>query len=98
MTQKVFPPGVIINTICKAFLPHRGLDRAPRGLAGGDLPEFDDDRIISDMERFHYVRIDALRKNPRGSRDWVVILVLSADGKYSHHSPDLRKLHAFECV
>jgi len=66
---------------------------APRNLApGGVIPEFDADRTISDMEQFGYVRIDALRDTPRGTRDWVVVLVLSTTGKVANHIPDLRVL------
>ena len=93
MAQQVYPPNVIIGIIHGPFFRNRGLALAPRGLAPeAELPVFDEDRIISDMERFEYVRIDAVRRAPRGARDWVVVLVLSASGKYAHHSPDLRQL------
>lgn len=93
MAQQVFPPNVVVRVILGSFFPCRGLELAPRSLArGAEIPIFDDDRIIGDMEQFHYVRLDARREIPRGARNWVVILVLGADGKYSHHSPDLRKL------
>jgi len=86
------PPNVVVHIICDHFLRHRGLTLAPRGLSDDPPPIYDDDRIISDMGQFHYVRIDATRDTPRGGRTWVVILVLSDNGKYSHHGPDLRKL------
>lgn len=93
MAQQVFPPNVIVRVIRDDFFRYRRLALAPRGLArDAEAPVFDDDRVISDMEQFYYVRLDAVRETPRGARDWVVILVLGADGKYSHHSPDLRKL------
>jgi DNA-directed RNA polymerase subunit H len=93
MAQQIFPPSVIVRVMRDAFFRCRGLEPAARGLArDAEVPVFDDDRVISDMEKFHYVRLDAVRKTPRGGRDWVVVLILSADGKYSHHSPDLRKL------
>lgn len=93
MAQQVFPPNVIVRIIKDSFFPYRGLTMAPRGLSDKEkIPVFDDDRIISDMENFYYVRLDAIRNKPRGARDWVVVLILSVDGKYSHHSPDLRKL------
>lgn len=91
MAQQVYPPNVIVRTICDAFLRHRGLALAPWNLVG-ELPVFSDDRVISDMEQFGYIRIDALRREPRGARDWVVVLVLGADSKHAHHSPDIRKL------
>ena len=92
MASQVYPPNVIVRTILGDFFPARGLAPAPRGLGSEAPPVFDDDRIISDMEKFFYVRLDATRAAPRGARDWVVVLVLSAAGKYSNHSPDLHKL------
>ena len=44
------------------------------------------------MERFNYFRLDAVNAKPRGSRNHVIILVLAKDGRYSHFSPDLKKL------
>jgi DNA-directed RNA polymerase subunit H (RpoH/RPB5) len=91
--QQVYPPNVVIPNICGAFFRYRRLALAPAGLArGAGVPVFNEDRVINDMKQFHYVRIDAVREAPRGGRDWVVVLVLDADGKYSQHSPDLRKL------
>jgi DNA-directed RNA polymerase subunit H len=65
---------------------------APRGLGDGPVRRFTEDEVISDMERFGYVRLDATREVPRGNRDWIVILVLSVTSRYSLHAPDLRKL------
>ena len=97
MAQQVYPPNVVCKIICQHFFRYRGLTLAPRGLAPGEAPVFDEDhaigdRVISDMEQFHHVRIDAVRAAPRGARDWVVILILGSEGKYAQHSPDLRKL------
>ena len=93
MALQVYAAGGIVHNLIDKFLPHRGLTLAPRGLAEGAAPrEFSGDEVISDMEQFAYVRLDALRAAPRGGRDWVVIIILSATGKYSLHSPDLRKL------
>jgi hypothetical protein len=92
MAQQVYPPNVVCKIICRHFFRYRGLTLAPRGLARGEVPVFDDDSVISDMEQFHHVRIDAVRTVPRGARDWVVILILGSEGKYAQHSPDLRKL------
>ena len=93
MAQQVFTPNVIVRNLCGPFLSYRGLTLAPHGLGRNAEPStYDEDRIIGDMKTFFYVRINAVRTVPRGGRDWVVILVLGADGKYSHHSPDIRKL------
>ncbi|NBQ41652.1 MAG: hypothetical protein EBU23_03560 [Mycobacteriaceae bacterium] len=93
MAQQVYPSNVIVRNLRDNFFRYRHLALAPRSLArDAEAPVFDDDRVISDMEQFGYLRLDAVREAPRGARDWVVILILRADGKYSHHSPDLRKL------
>lgn len=93
MAQQVYPPSVIVRTLIDAFLPYRRLKLVPRGLAPeAQARAFSTDEVIRDMEQFYYVRLDALREAPRGKRDWVVILILSADGKFSHHGPDLRRL------
>jgi DNA-directed RNA polymerase subunit H (RpoH/RPB5) len=91
MTSQVYPPKVITQTLISEFFPRRGLRHTAQNLEA-DPPVFDEDRIIGDMEKFHVVRLDAVREVPRGGRDWVVVLVLAAEGKYSQHSPDLRKL------
>ena len=90
----MYAPNVIVPIICNNFFPRRGLDPCAPGLGGGPPPVFNEDRVASDMSQFHYVRLDAKRRAPRGARDWVVVLVLAADGKYSQHSPDLRRLVA----
>jgi len=91
--QQNFPPRTIVRNIIDHFFRYRGLTLAAPGLSPDKaVPDFTEDRIIGDMERFQYTRIDAMREKARGVRDWVVILVLGADGRYSRHSPDLRKL------
>jgi len=93
MALQVYAAGRVIRVLIDAFLPHRGLALAARGLASGTEPRaYTEDAVISDMEQFAYVRLDALRAAPRGPRDWVVVLVLAAGGKYAQHGPDLRRL------
>lgn len=93
--MQVYPPTIIVRTLLNEYFKYRRLTKVPRGMAPtAELRAFSDDDIISDMEQFHYVRVDAQREVPRGQRDWVVVLVLSADGKFSHHGPDLRRLIA----
>jgi DNA-directed RNA polymerase subunit H (RpoH/RPB5) len=93
MSHQIYPPVAIVGNILKSFFQYRGLKLAPRSLAPDrETAASTGDTIVSDMERFHYVRIDALNERPRGARDWVVILVLSETGKYSLHGPDLRAL------
>lgn len=85
-------PICVVRVLLEKFFEYRGLEQAAQGLGPGPVPDFTEDRIIGDMEQFGLVRIDAVRRSPRGRRDWVVVLVLGARGKYAHHSPDLRKL------
>ena len=92
MSNRLIPsPIIVINNICNAFFKYRGIEIANRSFTGPDIV-MSDDRIITDMDQFNYVRLDAKKIIPRGKRDWVVILVLSMNGKYANHSPDLRKL------
>jgi DNA-directed RNA polymerase subunit H (RpoH/RPB5) len=86
------PAIVAVRTLLDAFFPYRGYAPAPRGLAGGEPRAFGPDEVVDDMKQFFYVRLDATSARPRGRRDWVVVLVLDPEGKYAHHSPDLRRL------
>jgi DNA-directed RNA polymerase subunit H len=86
------PPFVVIGHIRDAFFRYRGLAPAPRGLGHDPIPTYDADRVIGDMEQTGYVRLDATRTAARGTRSWVVVLVLGADGKFAQHGPDLRRL------
>lgn len=90
--QGGFPPYIIVDVL-SSFIKYRKLKFTSRGLnPNTETLVYNNDRVINDMEQFSYVRLDAIRDVPRGIRDWVVILILSATGKYSLHSPDLRKL------
>lgn len=90
-----YAPHRIVRVILDSFLRWRGLRLAAPGLAPDEPPPvFDEDRIVSDMRMFFYVRIDAVREAPRGGRDWAVFLILSDQGKYALHLPDLRRLLA----
>ncbi len=85
-------PICVVSVVLGKFFEYRDLVQASQSLGPGPVPDFTEDRIIGDMEQFGLVRIDATRRHPRGRRDWAVVLILSARGKYAHHSPDLRKL------
>ena len=92
-----YPPIAIISTIPK-FLEYRKINLTVRSRTGSALAEPEkvglpsNDEIISNMGQFHHVRIDGKSIKPRGSRDWVIIIVLSANGKYSQNGPALRQL------
>ena len=98
-----YPPVAIINVIPK-FFEYRGISLAARERIGAAsaagaaaatpalaaIPS--SDTIISNMGQFHYERIDGRLNTPRGARDWVIVLVLSANGKYCQNGPALRSL------
>jgi DNA-directed RNA polymerase subunit H len=93
MAAQVYPPNAIVRNLIDHFLPYRGLKLAPRSLTPDlAIRAYTEDEIIRDMEQLGYVRFDAVRDAPRGQRDWVVVFVLSAMGKYAHHGPKLREL------
>jgi DNA-directed RNA polymerase subunit H (RpoH/RPB5) len=89
--ESEYPVVKVVNIINGAFFKYR--DMTPSSRDGNKAPPvLTDDRIISDMEHFAYVRIDARRNAPRGDRSRVVFIILDPIGKYANHSPDLRKL------
>lgn len=95
-----FPAAVVVRTLWTHFLPYRRLQAVPREARTGVTDrvtatvaeEPTRDVIVTEMEHRGYLRIDARRQTARGALDHVIILVLSADGKYAHFSPDLRAL------
>lgn len=77
-----YPPAGVVATVAEFFAARNMMALAP---------PLDRDRIVSDMAH-GYVRLDARRATPRGARDYVVLLVLSSDGKYAQNGPALRSL------
>lgn len=100
ITAGEYPPFVVINVIWNAFFPKRGLKPVVKefliGVTDVERPknavEPKHNDITNEMTSYGYFRLDAQRLNPRGSRDRVVIYILSSTGKYTHYSPDLRSL------
>lgn len=91
--SQVYPPNIVLKNLREKFFAYRGLRLAARGLAADVEPRpFTDDEVLVDMEKNGFTRLDALRAAPRGARDWVVVLVLAARGKFASHGPDLRRL------
>ena len=86
-------PVVIIKNIIESFFKYRDLTIAPINLIAEDsIPTYNIDSITDGMIQYGYIRIDAKRNVPRGSRDWVVIFILYNEGDYFKHGPKLRKL------
>ena len=73
MSMQVYPPIIIANIIINEFLPYRGFELI-------NSNNLSDDDIISDMEKIGFIRIDAInKKNPRGNRNKIVIVVLKSN-------------------
>jgi DNA-directed RNA polymerase subunit H (RpoH/RPB5) len=95
-----YPAFVVVSTIWNGFFRYRRLSPVPQELRTGasdaapllDVKEPTRDNVVDEMDRFDYFRLDAERKEPRGKRSHVVILILAKDGKYARFSPDLKKL------
>lgn len=95
-----YPAYVVVSTIWNGFFRYRHLRPVPQELRTGasdaapkhDAKEPTRDDVVAQMEAFGYYRIDAKRETPRGKRDHVIFLILAKEGKYSHFSPDLKKL------
>jgi DNA-directed RNA polymerase subunit H len=72
----------VVKTIHEHFVQYRDLVAEPTNLS----------EISKILDRVGYIRINAERRTPRGKRKHVVILVLDESKKYSHNSPELKKL------
>ena len=73
----------IIRTIQEDFIRYRNLVI---------VEPLEDDKVSSTLQRLGYLQVKAELSKPRGSRKTVIILVLDDTQKYSHNSPELKKL------
>lgn len=73
----------VVYTITHDFARYRNLDI---------LTDASETKVTKDMETNGYFRINATHTIPRGARKDVIILVLDENKKYSHNSPELKKL------
>lgn len=85
MSLQVYPPINIINIIVNEFFPNRNLISLKS-------IDYSDDDIISDMEKYGYVRIDAINKNIRGNRNHVIVVIMKSNDNYSGGNFELRKV------
>lgn len=85
MALQVYPPINIINIIVNEFFPNRGITLM-------NSNRFSDDEIISDMEKYGFVRINGINKNIRGTRDRVVFIIMKSNDNYSGGNLELRKV------
>ena len=75
----------VVYTITHDFARYRKLDIL-------NDPSTDPSKMVKDLDQNGFLRIDAVNLNPRGIRKDVIILVLDEHKKYSHNSPELKKL------
>lgn len=85
MSLQVYPPINIINIIINEFFPVRNFT-----LIGNK--SFSDDEIISDMEKYGFVRIDGISVNKRGNRDKIMFIVLKSNDNYNTNNIELKKI------
>lgn len=85
MSLQVYPPINIVNIIINEFFPNRSISML-------NSQSFSDDEIISDMEKYGFVRIDGISKNARGLRNRVVFIVMKSNDNYSGGNLELRKV------
>lgn len=85
MSLQVYPPVSVINIIINEFFPTRGFN-----LLNSD--KYSDDEIISDMEKYGFVRIDGINNKPRGKRDRIIIIIMKSNDNYLGNNLELRKV------
>jgi DNA-directed RNA polymerase subunit H (RpoH/RPB5) len=85
MSLQVYPPINIVNIIISELFPNRNFT-----LINSD--GFSDDEIISDMEKYGFVRIDGVNNNPRGLRNKIVFIIMKSNDNYSGNNLELRKV------
>lgn len=85
MSLQVYPPVNIVNIIINEFFPNRSITLL-------NSNGFSDDEIISDMEKYGFVRIDGINKNGRGSRNRVVFVIMKSNDNYLGGNLELRKV------
>ena len=85
MSLQVYPPVNIINVIINEFFPFRNFNLV-------NSNTFTDDEIISDMEKYGFVRIDGISNNPRGSRDSIIFIVMKSNDGNLGGNLDLKKI------
>ncbi len=85
MFVQVYPPVNIVNIVINEFFPNRNIS-----LVGN--VEFSDDEIISDMEKYGYVRIDGISNNSRGNRNKIIFIIMKSNDTYSGGNFELRKI------
>lgn len=84
MSLQVYPPVNIINIIIDEFFPNRGITMLNSNI-------YTDDEIISDMEKYGFVRIDGKSKN-RGQRDHIVFIIMKSNDNNTGGNLELRKV------
>lgn len=82
MSLHVYPPIIIVDIIINEFFPYRNISLISK--------KYTDDEIISDMEKYEYIRIDGVTNKPRGKRNKVLFIIIKSND--SSVSFDLKKI------
>lgn len=85
MSLQVYPPVNVINIIINEFFPNRNITLL-------NSNKFSDDEIISDMEKYGFVKIDGINNNPRGLRNYVIIIIMKSNDNYLGGNLELKKV------
>lgn len=75
----------IVNVIKNDFIRYRGLTI-------NNLDDITEEQVSRGIETVGYIKIYATRNSPRGKRQNTIILILDETSKYSHNSPELKKI------
>lgn len=84
MSLQVYPPINIVNIIINEFFLVRNITLTSQN--------YNDDEIISDMEKYGFVRIDGMSTTARGIRNKIVFIVMKSNDNYSNGNFELKKI------
>lgn len=85
MSLQVYPPIIITNIIITEFFPTRNITLIKN-------KAYNDDEVISDMEKYGYVRIDGISNVSRGQRNHIVFIIMKSNDSYSGGNLELKKI------
>jgi DNA-directed RNA polymerase subunit H (RpoH/RPB5) len=81
MSLQIYPPIIITSVIINEFFPYRNFTLKSQWLS--------DDEIISDMEKFGFIRIDGINNTSRGNRNHIIVIILKSNDQ---SNPELKKI------
>lgn len=90
MSRSSIPSKIVKNYITE-FIPARKMSITDYMLAKNTIIDYtDDDKLALLISKFGYVRIDAIASVPRGSRDWILTIIIPKDSDMSTKPSKLR--------